>query len=54
MLYLLQILFVAKFKPTNIVNGAAFSWYVFSFEFVTYQRLQRYQISCKNKHQVEK
>jgi len=50
MLWWLLSLFLAKTKPTNFVNEAAFLWDAFSFQFVSYQPLQRFQISCANKH----
>jgi len=54
MLWLLQSLFFAKTKPTNVVNEPAFLWDAFSFLFVSYQPLQRCQISCANEQKVEK
>ena len=44
-----KILFLAKTK-----NEAAILWDAFSFLFVSYQPLQRCQISCATKHKVEK
>jgi len=54
MLYSLRLLFLSEFKPTNVLDGGAFSRDIFSFKFVAYQSLQRCQISCANKQQFEK
>ena len=47
-------LFLAKTKPTNVVNKADFLWDAFSFQFISYQPLQCCQISCANKDKVGK
>jgi len=54
MLYSLRFLFLSEFKPANVLDGGAFSRDIFSFEFVAYQSLRRCQISCADKHKVEK
>jgi len=54
MLYPLRFLFLSEFKHDNVLDGGAFSRDIFSFEFVAYQSLPRCQISCANKHKVEK
>jgi len=54
MLYSLHFLFLSQFKPTNVLDGGAFSQDILSFEFVAYQSLQRCQNSCANKQQFEK
>jgi len=54
MLYSLRFLFLSEFKPINVLDGGAFSRDIFSLEFVAYQPLQRFQISCTNKQQFDK
>jgi len=54
MLYSLRFLFVSEFKPTNVLDGGAFSQDIFSFKYVAYQSLQRCRISCADKQQFEK
>jgi len=53
MLYSLRCLSVSEFKPTNVLDGGAFSRDIFSFEYVAYQSLQRCQISRAHKQQCE-
>jgi len=45
-------LFLSELKPTNVLDGGAFSRDIFSF--VAYQLLQRCQIFYANKQQFEK
>jgi len=54
MLYLLRFLSLSKFKRTMFSMVVALSRDIFSFEFVAYQPLQRCQISCANKQQIDK
>jgi len=54
MLYSLHFFFFSEFKPTNVLDGGAFSQDIVSFEFVAYQPLQCCQILCANKQQLEK